>query len=173
MKRCGVLLLLLVCLAGSARASLFTQANNAYLKGRYRQAASLYQELVQKTGISAELLDSLADSYAASGQTGLAVLNYERALRLAPRNTTIQSDLQQLRKEMGLRRPESLPQRFAEQLGADQWLLIAGISFTLLSLTLLIAGIIGRKRFPWASRLSVFFLCTSLLPLPPARTLSR
>lgn len=172
MKRYSVFFLLLACLTasmiGSARASLFTQANNAYLKGRYRQAASLYQELVQKTGISAELLDSLADSYAASGQTGLAVLNYERALRLAPRNAIIQTDLQQLRKEIGLLRPESLPERLAKQLGADQWLLIAGISFVLLSLTLLVAGIIGKKRFPWAGRLTVLFLCTCLLPLPPA-----
>ncbi len=170
MKRIFLFLLILCCLVSSVSAaeSLFTQANNAYLKGRYKQAANLYLELVHKAGISAELLDSLADSYAASGQTGLAVLNYERALRLTPSNPILRSELQQLRREMGLHRQHSLPKRLAERLGADQWLLISGTAFVFLSLTILAVGLVGRKRFPWAARLSLLFLFATLLPLPPA-----
>ena len=175
MKRFVFLVLTLCCVAAAAAdlqnaaESLFAQANNAYIKGRYRQAASLYMAVVHKAGISAELLGSLADSYAGAGQIGLAVLNYERALRLAPHHAVLQANLQQLRKETGLLiKKQSLPERLAGLLGADQWLFLSGTAFVLLSLTVLAAGAAGRKRFPWAGRLSLIFLLASLLPLPPA-----
>jgi tetratricopeptide (TPR) repeat protein len=175
MKRLVIFLLLLCCMTGSAAAALqdtaealFAQANNAYLKGRYRQAVNLYLQAAQKAGVSAELLGSLADSYAAAGQTGQAVLNYERALRLAPHHAVLREDLQQLRKETGLLQEQTLPERLAGLLGADQWLLLSGTAFVLLSLNVLAAGVAGRKRFPQAGRLSLLFLTITLLPLPPA-----
>jgi tetratricopeptide (TPR) repeat protein len=175
MKRLFVLLLTLCCVTVSAASALqdtagalFRQANDAYLKGRYRQAANLYLQVAHNAGVSAELLGSLADSYAAAGQTGLAVLNYERALRLAPSNAVLRADLQQLRKETGLFQKQTLPERLAGLLGADQWLLLSGTAFVLLSLTVLAVGLLGRKRFPQAGRLSLLFLIITLLPLPPA-----
>ncbi|CAK8717610.1 hypothetical protein GCAAIG_07050 [Candidatus Electronema halotolerans] len=175
MKRLFVLLLTLCCVTVSAASALqdtagalFRQANDAYLKGRYRQAANLYLQVAHNAGVSAELLGSLADSYAAAGQTGLAVLNYERALRLAPSNAVLRADLQQLRKETGLFQKQTWPERLAGLLGADQWLLLSGTAFVLLSLTVLAVGLLGRKRFPQAGRLSLLFLIITLLPLPPA-----
>jgi tetratricopeptide (TPR) repeat protein len=148
--------------------TLVAQANAAYLKGRYEQAATLYTAVVHEIGISAELLGNLADSYAAAGQIGLAVLNYERALLLAPGNADLRTSLAQLRKDAGLFRAKSLPEQLAELLGADQWLLISGTAFVLLALTVLVVGVIGRKRCPWARRLNFLFLTATLLPLPPA-----
>jgi hypothetical protein len=149
------LMLALCCLLAAAQgASLFDQAN------KYEQAA--------KAGLSAELLNNLGDNYAADGQTGLAVLNYERALLLAPGNTELRATLTQLRKEKGLLREQSLHERLAAWLGADQWLLLSGASFVLLTLTVLAAGLLGRRRFPQACRLSAFFLTVTLLPLPLA-----
>ncbi|MCW5199197.1 hypothetical protein VU05_00410 [Desulfobulbus sp. F1] len=147
---------------------MVAQANAAYLKGRYEQAATLYTAVVHEIGISAELLGNLADSYAAAGQIGLAVLNYERALLLAPSNADLRASLAQLRKDAGLFRAKSLPERLADLLGADQWLLISGTAFVLLALTVLVVGVIGRKRCPWARRLNFLFLTATLLPLPPA-----
>ena len=175
MKRFLILLLTLCSVTVSTAAvlqdtaeALFAQANNAYLKGRYRQAANLYLQVAHQAGISADLLGSLADSYAAAGQIGQAVLNYERALRLAPRNAVLRADLQQLRKETGLFQEQTWPERIAGLLGADQWLLLSGAAFVLLSLTMLAVGVLGRKRFPQAGRLSFLFLTGVLLTLPPA-----
>lgn len=174
MKRL-ILLLIFCCAAVSAAAALqdtagalFGQANDAYIKGRYRQAASLYLQVAHKAGVSAELLGNLADSYAAAGQTGEAVLNYERALRLAPSNAVLRADLQQLRKETGLFQKQTWPERLAGLLGADQWLLLSGAAFVLLSLTMLTVGVLGRKRFPQAGRLNFLFFIITLASLPPA-----
>lgn len=170
-----VFLLLTCCCAAVSMAdlhdtaeALFAQANKAHLKGRYWQAADLYKKVAHQTGVSAELLDNLADSYAAAGQIGQAVLNYERALRLAPNHAVLRADLRQLRQETGLLQKKSLLERLTELLGADQWLLLSGTAFALLSLTVLATGLTGRQRFPWAGRLSLFFLIAALLPLPPA-----
>lgn len=149
------LMLALCCLLAVAQgASLFDQAN------KYEQAA--------KAGLSAELLDNLGDNYAADGQTGLAVLNYERAELQAPGNAELQATLTQLRKEKGLLREQPSHERLAAWLGADQWLLLAGAAFVCLALTVLAAGLLGRRRFPQACRLSAFFLAATLLPLPLA-----
>ena len=175
MKRLFVLLLVFCCVAISAASTLqdtaealFAKANDAYLKGRYRQAASLYLQVAHQAGVSVELLGSLADSYAAAGQTGLAVLNYERALRLAPHHAVLRADLRQLRKETGLYQEQTWPERLTELLGADQWLLFSSTSFVFLSLTILAVGLLGRKRFPQAGRLSLLFFTITLVPLAPA-----
>jgi tetratricopeptide (TPR) repeat protein len=170
MKRRFFFLLLACCVLFTAAqaASLFEQANIAYTKGRYSQAANLYQQAIGQTGLSAELLGNLADSYAADSQPGWAVLNYERALLLAPGNVELRNALTELRQKEGLLQEQRLHERLAGLLGADQWLLLSGAAFVLLSLTVLAAGLLGRRRVPQACRLSVFFLAAMLLSLPPA-----
>jgi tetratricopeptide (TPR) repeat protein len=170
MKRRIIFLLLIGCvsLAVAQAASLFEQANTAYTKGRYSQATDLYQQVIGQTGLSAELLGNLADSYAADGQPGLAVLHYERALLVSPGNAALRTALTALRQKEGLLQEQRLHERLAGLLGADQWLLLSGAAFVLLSLTVLAAGLLGRRRFPYACRISAFFLTATLLPLPPA-----
>ena len=43
--------------------------------------------------------DSLAEAYAAAGETKLAILNYERSLELNPDNQNAKDQLKNLRKE--------------------------------------------------------------------------
>ncbi|MGR0480795.1 MAG: hypothetical protein ACTFAL_05155 [Candidatus Electronema sp. V4] len=117
---------------------------------------------------SAELLANLAEHHAAGGETGLAVLHYERALLLAPGRAELRAGLRQLRHDKGLLRNQPLPERLAGLLGADQWLLLSGAAFALLSLTTLAAGLLGRKRLPWACRCNAALLAAALLPLPAA-----
>lgn len=117
---------------------------------------------------SAEQLASLAEHHAAAGETGLAVLHYERALLLAPGRTELRAGLRQLRQDKGLLREVPLPERLAGLLGADQWLLLSGVAFALLGLITLAVGLLGRKRLPWACRLNATLLVAALLPLPAA-----
>ncbi len=117
---------------------------------------------------AARLLANQAEQHVAAGQTGLAVLRYERALLLAPGDRDLQAQLNQLRHEHTLLRDKPWQERLAERFGADQWLLLAGAAFVLLALTTLAAGLLGRRRFPQACALCAFFAAAALLPLPLA-----
>ena len=83
-------------------ARLFQQGNEAYSRSDYRQAITFYEELTASSGYSPSVLYNLANSYAHSGKIGLAVLNYQRALRLAPGDADIAGNLQLVSKESGL-----------------------------------------------------------------------
>lgn len=151
--------------------TLFEQANIAYTQDRYQQAIDLYLTIIHNNGVSASLFYNLANSYAAAGQTGSAVLNYERALRLAPGDSAVQANLDQVRKDAGLYQ-EGGPwyQRLAGMLGADQWLLLFACAFLLLSVSALTMNLTaGNKRRTGVFRLllvgSPFVM---LLTLPPA-----
>lgn len=61
-----------------------TRANEMYKQGQYSDAAKLYSELLEQ-GVSSELYYNLGNSYYKIDEIGLAILNYERALRLNPR----------------------------------------------------------------------------------------
>ncbi|XOF33642.1 MAG: hypothetical protein ACL93V_16870 [Candidatus Electrothrix sp. YB6] len=148
--------------------ALFEQANIAHTREEYQQAVDLYQTIVGSSGVSAPLLYNLANSYAALGKTGPAVLNYERALRLTPGDADIQANLEQVRKDAGLYRDDRpLYMRAAELLGADQWLLLAGFSLLLLATSALVANLVQGKRIVFRF-LTTGSLITLLLTLPPA-----
>jgi len=59
------------------------QANLMYKQGQYTDAAKLYEEELKK-GVSAELYYNLGNSYYKADEIGLAILNYERSLRIDP-----------------------------------------------------------------------------------------
>lgn len=65
-------------------ASHVKRANEMYKQGKYSDAAKLYEEMLKRGG-SAELYYNLGNSYYKIDEIGLAILNYERALRLNPR----------------------------------------------------------------------------------------
>ncbi|CAK8725293.1 TPR repeat-containing protein [Candidatus Electrothrix laxa] len=153
----------------NAAVSLFEQANILHTQGEFQQAAEQYSGIISTYGVSAPLLYNLANSYAAAGEVGPAVLNYERALRLAPGDVDIQGNVAQVRKEAGLYRDDRpLYRRLAEILGADQWLMIAGCAFFCLGLSaLLVTTGVGQKKraLHW---LMISSLAVLFLTLPPA-----
>lgn len=153
----------------NAAASMFEQANILYTQGEFQQAAKQYMGIISKYGVSAPLLYNLANSYAAAGEVGPAVLNYERALRLNPGDVDIQGNVAQVRKDAGLYRDDQpLQRRLAEMLGADQWLMIAGCAFFCLGLSALLATTgagQGKRALHW---LMISSLAVLLLTLPPA-----
>lgn len=82
--------------------ALLEQANEAFSKDNYLEAINLYEQMVVEDGHSASLYFNIANSYAQLGETGKAVINYERALRLAPHDADIIKNLSYFKKETGL-----------------------------------------------------------------------
>ncbi len=151
-------------------ADFFEQGNQAYMRNDYAAAITCYRQAAEKRGFSASLLYNLGNSYARSGKTGPAVLAYEQALRLAPTNSDIRANLESVRKASGLYQPnQPWWLRTISILGADQWLLLAGISFSLFSGSLLLMALVRKS---WSMRIlkssAVITLACALSALPPA-----
>ncbi len=105
-KTCAVLLFLLVLLGLPGRAgaeespgravnpqALFYQANNLYEEGRYEEAAAAYRQLLDHGYESGNLYFNLGNTYFRMGRTGRAVLYYEKAKRLIPRDADLRANL--------------------------------------------------------------------------------
>ncbi len=167
---CLFLFLAASCLAAdSPPATLFEQANVSAVNGQYEKAISLYLQVAHSKGVSASLLYNLANCYAKIDQVGKAVANYERALRIDPGNEDIRANLAQVRKDAGLYRDDSpLYERMASLLQADQWLMLAGGAFFLLSLTQLIARTVTAFTPALARGLTISLLLLILVSLPLA-----
>lgn len=115
-------------------AAIFERANSAYNAGNASQAILLYEEIVHHHGLSAPLLYNLGNSYAQTGQTGKAVLNYERALRMAPGDPDITANLQVLRNSTTLfLAPATIPQQLFRLLSLDQWTVVGLLALIVLS----------------------------------------
>ena len=84
--------------AAQPAAPLKAAADSAYVQGNYRQAVALYDSLLTQ-GESAELYYNLGNAYYRLDDITHAVLNYERALRLAPGDADVRFNLQMARSK--------------------------------------------------------------------------
>ncbi len=102
MKKVSLIITLFICCLSSAalaQKNSFAQANELYGKGKYQEAATLYESILKTQGVAPELYYNLGNAYYKMNETGLSILNYERALRLSPRyeNAKVNLELAQLR----------------------------------------------------------------------------
>jgi len=97
-------------------------ANRAFDRQEFAEAARLYSTLIKRQGMSANILYNLANSYAQMGQTGKAVVNYHRAIRLSPNDPDINRNLTLTLERAGLYDQEKpVYEKIADQLSLDQW----------------------------------------------------
>jgi len=73
--------------------AVFQEANGAYRGGDYSQAASLYESLAIQGAGNASIYYNLANAYFKQDRLGRAILYYEKAKRLAPRDRDISANL--------------------------------------------------------------------------------
>lgn len=73
---------------------LFDQANKLYQQEQYQEAIRHYLEIINSGYESWQLYYNLGSAYYKTGEFGRAILNYERALKLNPKNEDIQFNLQ-------------------------------------------------------------------------------
>jgi tetratricopeptide (TPR) repeat protein len=79
-------------------ASLFDEANAAYLAGDLARAGASYEALLEEGVASAELETNLGATYLREGKRGLAALHLERALFLDPGDEDARADLAEARR---------------------------------------------------------------------------
>jgi tetratricopeptide (TPR) repeat protein len=76
----------------------FELGNEFYIEGDYTKAISEYEKILKTGYHSAELYYNLGNACFRDGQLGLAVANYIRAKRLAPRDEDIRVNLEFARR---------------------------------------------------------------------------
>jgi tetratricopeptide (TPR) repeat protein len=84
---------LLLLLAAFARAGTLEEANTLYNSGEYSKAAVAYETMIQSDGPTASRLYNLGNARCRLKEFGPAILAYERALLLAPRDADIRANL--------------------------------------------------------------------------------
>ena len=81
-----------ICSSALFAQDAFDAANAAYADGRYEEAATMYQSLLDEQP-DATLYYNLGNARFKQGELAQAILNYERALRLKPNYKDAQYNL--------------------------------------------------------------------------------
>ena len=128
----------LFCSAGFAEeqnpGAIFKSAASFYEKGEYDKAIKEYGKLAERGLESGNLYYNIGNCYFKKGKLGMAILNYERAKRLMPRDSDLASNYEYARSlvkgQSGIRAPfyKRMMNRFAGQ-------------FTLNGLTVFLSGV--------------------------------
>lgn len=74
-------------------AEAISVANQLYESGRYQEAGQVYEQLLSQGAEYSSLYFNLGNTYLVQGDYGRAILNYQRAGRLDPRDTDIKTNL--------------------------------------------------------------------------------
>jgi len=118
--------------------SLLDQANKAYSAQNFAKAQELYEQILGAGKESAQLYFNLGNACFKQGENIKAILNYERAKRLAPQNEDIDFNLK-VANQFVVDNIEQLPQPFfarwwgnlANNASADGWALRSVFLFIL------------------------------------------
>jgi tetratricopeptide (TPR) repeat protein len=82
-------------------------ANQLYKNGEYSSAAQIYEQLLSQGKPTSSLYYNLGNAYYAQGEFGRAILNFQRASRLDPRDPEIRANLALARAQSANDIPQS------------------------------------------------------------------
>ncbi len=132
-----ILLLLLFVQIGKAsvQTDSFLVANEAYKNNDFDKAVKIYDQLIDKGIIDAKLFYNLGNVHYKKGAIAEAILNYEKALKIAPNDKDIKHNLE-LANIRVLDKIETTPEFFiltwwkkaANFLPSNQWFVISLIA---------------------------------------------
>ncbi len=127
----GIFLLSLVSFRLQAQdpASAFDAANKLYEQGKYAEAASAYDRLLQAGHASASVYFNLGNALFKSSQIGRAIAAYRHAERITPRDPDLRANLQFARKQpAGLTLSPTPWERWLGKLTLNEWTLLAAVA---------------------------------------------
>ena len=133
----------------AAGPAAFEQANHEFAAGRFAAAAAGYEKLLATGGPRAAVYYNLGNCYQRLGQYGHAILAYERARLLTPRDPDLSANLALARKaaaafEEGGRQPYL--DAAANYLSRNEWSWLVAGGALLLGSFAVVGGSAGRPR---------------------------
>ena len=149
---------------------MFYNANNFYKQAKYDEAVKEYEQILKRGFESGNLYYNLANSYLKEGALGKAVLNYERAKQLIPRDKDLESNYRYAVSLMvqnietpqisWLRKPAD---KFYRQFTLNEITALLGIICALIFLILTVRIFLRGDRLRRYSLISVFILILFLV----------
>lgn len=160
---------------GQQPETLFEQANQHYAEENYQQAIDLYEQVLKQGVESAELYFNLGNAWYRRGEMPEAVLYYEKARLLQPRDEEIQHNLR-IATQLTGDEIEAVPEFFLTQwrktlmhaLSVDTWALLGLIAFaiSMAGLALYFGTVYARrKRLGFTVAVAFFLLAAASLSL--------
>jgi tetratricopeptide (TPR) repeat protein len=145
-------MLAMLALSVFAQQASIRQANALYAQKNYAAAIQQYEQVRQSQGESAELYYNLGNAYYRTGDIAQAILNYNRALLLAPNNDDAQFNLQVAQRKV-VDNVDVTSVFFLKQwinnlgdlLTSDGWAIMSIVLF-ILSLSTFLLFVFGRFR---------------------------
>ena len=153
--------------------SLWNAANVAYAEGRWDAAASGY-EMISDMGLeSAALYCNTGNAYAKSGNVPMAILYYERALKVDPSYEDAAYNLELMNTRIQ-DRIDPVPEFFLKKwlsaisyiMNSDAWAIVSivllGLTLAMALLFLLAPSVAGRRTGFFTGLALLVFMCFSL-----------
>ena len=127
----------LSALAAEDFTASFDAANKLYEQGKFSDAASAYDKLIQSGSVSPALYFNLGNAHFKASHIGQAIAAYRRAEQLAPRDPDVRANLQFARNQ--IQGPTLAPgrwQRWVGTLTVNEWTLLSVLALWLCLLAL-------------------------------------
>jgi hypothetical protein len=138
-------LLILCWLAPLAAADTPSAAETAYLRGDYVGAVELWSQEIRAEGVTAARLAALGNAEWRLGRKGRAMVCWERALLIDPRDPVATAGIRHSLDAGGVDRPKpTAVEEYAAFLTADLWLLLAVAAFWTTVLCVALPRLRGR-----------------------------
>lgn len=152
----------------TAPGRLAQQADSAYAADNFSLAERLYRESIAAEGTSSTICYNLGNAYYRQGNLGMAIVNYERALKLDPTNKDARINLEFVKGKITDRQIDSgsfvsnLWENIVMFFKADTWASLAIILFALFlasALTYLFSSVVLVKKLSFFGGLIIFIVC--------------
>ena len=147
------------------------EAKAAYDAGQFRRALDYYVSKIDPRHVSPALLYNMGNCFYQLGDYPRALICYERARRLQPRNADISGNLELTRSKLGLppkydiESPADFLAAVRDFLRMDEWLVVCAFGLTLLLIAL---GLFVRRKtnlwqWPFYAGIVVTLVCAAAL----------
>lgn len=149
----------------------FSKANSLYAEGRYDAALSLYEEIIDAGWEAPELYYNASNCYLRTGRPGFALVMCKRALRLAPGDEDVRSNMSFIKSLVQEGTPAAESSRVLDailaphrRLSMDGALATASGAAFALAMTISAMILLGRRKrlFVYLAVIAAFVLVSSL-----------
>ena len=98
-----------ICFAKNIHQTQIDNAENSFKKGNFLKTIEMYESLIQIEEVEDPYVYyNLSNAYYRAGNIGKAILNIEKASKLAPRDKDIKENMQFLHAEAGQEREQNI-----------------------------------------------------------------
>jgi hypothetical protein len=153
-----------ICFAKSIHQAQLDNAEESFKKGDFQKTIEIYESLIEIEKIKDPYVYyNLSNAYYRAGNIGKAILNIEKALKLAPRDKDIKENAKFLHTETGQKREQSIEDILLKHFSLNEITIALSIFVILFLLSL---SVFLLKRNTSVKRTAILFVIFLIICLP-------